>query len=135
MSEILKKLQKDIHFIEGLNSCMNCGICTAICPAAEFYNYDPRVIVETVQRGNEEEIEAVRRDAAAGNRDGLDGLVERAGPNGLHLRTAILADHAGQSAGDRIRIRFRRNFQDFHDEHDLLVHLMLEYVSAIHAAI
>ena len=57
MSEILKKLQKDIHFIEGLNSCMNCGICTAICPAAEFYNYDPRVIVETVQRGNEEEIE------------------------------------------------------------------------------
>ena len=57
MSEILKKLQKDIHFIEGLNSCMNFGICTAICPAAEFYNYDPRVIVETVQRGNEEEIE------------------------------------------------------------------------------
>ena len=57
MSEILKKLQKDIHFIEGLNSCMNCGVCTAICPAAEFYNYDPRVIVETVQRGNEEEIE------------------------------------------------------------------------------
>ena len=54
MSEILKKLQKDIHFIEGLNSCMNCGVCTAICPAAEFYNYDPRVIVETVQRGNEE---------------------------------------------------------------------------------
>ena len=53
MSEILKKLQKDIHFIEGLNSCMNCGVCTAICPAAEFYNYDPRVIVETVQRGNE----------------------------------------------------------------------------------
>ena len=34
---------------------MNCGVCTAICPAAEFYNYDPRVIVETVQRGNEEE--------------------------------------------------------------------------------
>ena len=59
MSEILKKLQKDIHFIEGLNSCMNCGVCTAICPAAEFYNYDPRVIVETVQRGNEEEIEEV----------------------------------------------------------------------------
>ena len=82
-----------------------------------------------------DEIDAVRRDEAAGNRDGLDGLIERAGPDGLHLRTAILADHAGQSAGDRIRIRFRRNFQDFHDEHDLLVHLMLEYVSAIHAAI
>ena len=57
MSEILNKLREDIHFIEGMNSCMNCGVCTAICPAAEFYNYDPRVIVETVQRGNEEEIE------------------------------------------------------------------------------
>ena len=52
MSEILNKLREDIHFIEGMNSCMNCGVCTAICPAAEFYNYDPRVIVETVQRGN-----------------------------------------------------------------------------------
>ena len=82
-----------------------------------------------------DEIDAVRRDEAASNRDGLDGLVERAGPDGLHLRTAILTDHAGQGASDRIRIRFRRNFQDFHDEHDLLVHLMLEYVSAIHAAI
>ena len=57
MSKILNKLREDIHFIEGMNSCMNCGVCTAICPAAEFYNYDPRVIVETVQRGNEEEIE------------------------------------------------------------------------------
>ena len=82
-----------------------------------------------------DEIDAVRRDEAASNRDGLDGLIERAGPDGLHLRTAILADHAGQGAGDRIRIRFRRNFQDFHDEHDLLVHLLLEYISAIHAAI
>ena len=53
MSEILNKLREDIHFIEGMNSCMNCGVCTAICPAAEFYNYDPRVIVETVQRGKE----------------------------------------------------------------------------------
>ena len=53
----MKRLRKDIHFMEGFNSCMNCGVCTAICPAAEFYNYDPRVIVETVQRGDEGEIE------------------------------------------------------------------------------
>lgn len=59
MSEILKKLHEDIHFVEGMNSCMNCGVCTAVCPAAEFYNYDPRVIVETVQRGNEQEIESL----------------------------------------------------------------------------
>lgn len=57
MGDILKRLREDIHFMEGFNSCMNCGVCTAICPAAEFYNYDPRVIVETVQRGDEGEIE------------------------------------------------------------------------------
>lgn len=55
--ELLKELQKDIRFIEGLKSCINCGICTSICPAAAFYNYDPRQIVDTVQRGDEAEIE------------------------------------------------------------------------------
>jgi len=59
MAEIIKRLREDIHFREGMNSCMNCGVCTAICPAAEFYNYDPRMIVETVQRGDEAEIEAL----------------------------------------------------------------------------
>lgn len=59
MSELLDKLKQDIHYIEGMNSCMNCGVCTAICPSAEFYNYDPRIIVDTVQRGDEEEIEAL----------------------------------------------------------------------------
>lgn len=40
---------------------MNCGVCTAICPSAEFYNYDPRAVVDIVQRGNEEEIDALLR--------------------------------------------------------------------------
>jgi heterodisulfide reductase subunit C len=35
---------------------MNCGVCTAICPAAEFYNYDPRKIVDTVQSKDEDKI-------------------------------------------------------------------------------
>ena len=50
-------LMKDIRFEEGLNACMNCGVCTAICPAAEFYNYDPRQVVDTVQSGDNHEIE------------------------------------------------------------------------------
>jgi len=54
--DILNRLKEDVRFEEGLNSCMNCGICTAICPAAEFFQYDPRVIVSTVQSRNESEI-------------------------------------------------------------------------------
>jgi heterodisulfide reductase subunit C1 len=50
-------LMKDIRFEEGLNACMNCGVCTAICPAAEFYNYDPRKVVDIVQSGDNNEIE------------------------------------------------------------------------------
>ncbi len=32
-------------------------MCTAICPAAEFYDYDPRKICDMVQRGDDETIE------------------------------------------------------------------------------
>lgn len=55
--ELLKELQKDVRFIEGLKSCINCGVCTATCPAAEFYDYDPRQIVDIIQSGDEIEIE------------------------------------------------------------------------------
>lgn len=48
---------KDYRLKEGLNACINCGTCTAICPAAEFYRYDPRRIVDIVQSKDEEEIE------------------------------------------------------------------------------
>lgn len=57
MEDLYSRLTQDIRFEEGLNACMNCGVCTAICPAAEFYNYDPRQIVDTVQAGNNREIE------------------------------------------------------------------------------
>lgn len=57
MKTLKEQLSEDIRYIEGLKSCLNCGVCTAICPAAEFYEYDPRLIAETVQRGNEVEIE------------------------------------------------------------------------------
>jgi heterodisulfide reductase subunit C len=56
MEKLYDLLLNDIRFEEGLNACMNCGVCTAICPAAEFYNYDPRKIVDIVQTKNEDEI-------------------------------------------------------------------------------
>ncbi len=54
-------LKQDIRFEEGLKACMNCGVCTAICPAAEFYDYDPRKIVDQVQSGDNEEIEKLMK--------------------------------------------------------------------------
>ena len=57
MQNLYQKLQNDVRFKEGLNACINCGTCTAICPAAEFYNYDPRLIVITVQSKDNDKIE------------------------------------------------------------------------------
>ncbi len=59
MESLYNQLLKDIRFVEGLNACMNCGVCTAICPAAEFYNYDPRKIVDDVQDRDETAIESL----------------------------------------------------------------------------
>lgn len=55
--KLYQELSKDIRFVEGLKSCMNCGVCTAICPAAEFYEYDPRIIVGIVQSKDDKRIE------------------------------------------------------------------------------
>lgn len=52
-------LMEDVRMREGLKACMNCGVCTAICPAAEFYDYDPRQIAETVQSRDNDRIEAL----------------------------------------------------------------------------
>ena len=57
MESIVEQLKKDVRYIEGLNACINCGVCTAICPAAAFFEYDPRQVVDIVQSGNEQEIE------------------------------------------------------------------------------
>jgi heterodisulfide reductase subunit C1 len=52
-----EELLKDVRFQEGLSGCINCGTCTAICPAAEFYRYDPRIIAETLQTRDNDKIE------------------------------------------------------------------------------
>jgi len=57
MGRLYDLLMKDYRLKEGLNACINCGTCTAICPAAEFYRYDPRRIVDIVQSKDEEDIE------------------------------------------------------------------------------
>ncbi len=59
MDKLYNLLLNDVRFEEGLKACMNCGVCTAICPAAEFYDYDPRKIVDTVQKKDDDEILAL----------------------------------------------------------------------------
>ena len=55
MGKLYDELMADYRFREGLKTCINCGTCTAICPAAEFYKYDPRKIGDTGQRKDEAE--------------------------------------------------------------------------------
>jgi len=59
MGKLYDKLMTDVRFREGLKACINCGTCTAICPAATFYNYDPRQIADTVQWNDDAQIEAL----------------------------------------------------------------------------
>jgi heterodisulfide reductase subunit C1 len=56
MGKLYDKLAEDVRFTEGLKACLNCGTCTAICPAAEFYLYQPRQIVEILQTRDDERI-------------------------------------------------------------------------------
>lgn len=59
MSGLFDELCKDYRFKEGFHNCMNCGTCTAVCPAAEFYRYDPRKIMNAVQTRDDETIEGL----------------------------------------------------------------------------
>ena len=57
MKDLYKELEKDVRYLEGLKSCFNCGVCTAICPAAEVSDYDPRQILNIVQEKDETALE------------------------------------------------------------------------------
>ncbi|MFA6924007.1 MAG: 4Fe-4S dicluster domain-containing protein [Bacteroidales bacterium] len=64
MGKLYDKLVEDVRFVEGIKACFNCGTCTAICAAAEFYNYDPRNIADIVQTKDDEKItELLKSDA------------------------------------------------------------------------
>jgi len=57
MGKLFDKLNSDVRFVEGINGCINCGTCTAICPAAEVYDYEPRSIANLVQTRDDSVIE------------------------------------------------------------------------------
>ena len=61
MGKYFDMLQEDVRVKEGLAACMNCGICTGVCPAASYYDYDPRQIVSIVQTQDDAAIEKLMR--------------------------------------------------------------------------
>ncbi|MDR2882873.1 MAG: 4Fe-4S dicluster domain-containing protein [Alistipes sp.] len=61
MGKYFDMLMEDVRLREGLKACMNCGVCTGVCPSAEFYDYDPRKIVNTIQTKDDADIEALMR--------------------------------------------------------------------------
>jgi len=61
MGKLFDKLNSDVRFVEGIKGCINCGTCTAICPAAEVYNYEPRTIANMVQTRDDSVIEELLR--------------------------------------------------------------------------
>jgi heterodisulfide reductase subunit C len=36
MKEMLDEIRADFRYDHELNGCLNCGICTATCPSAQF---------------------------------------------------------------------------------------------------
>ncbi len=53
-------LQHHLLARHSLKSCMFCGMCTAVCPACEYYReYNPRSVVDVALSGEEEEIIAL----------------------------------------------------------------------------
>src|SRR6185312_1480079 len=46
LEEIFADLQSDLRYDHELNGCLNCGICTATCTAAHYYDFSPREIVQ-----------------------------------------------------------------------------------------
>lgn len=57
MGKLFDRLNDDVRFVEGIKGCINCGTCTAICPAAEVYNYEPRTIANMIQTRDDSIIE------------------------------------------------------------------------------
>ena len=57
MGKLFNELKQDILYQHGMNACLNCGVCTAVCPAAEFYDYSPREVMNICQSEADDLIE------------------------------------------------------------------------------
>ncbi len=56
LEAVFNDIQADMRYDHELNGCLNCGICTATCPAAHYYDFSPREIVQLLWTENLEGI-------------------------------------------------------------------------------
>lgn len=58
--EVAKKFYEavtsDFRYNEYLRGCLNCGVCTSGCPAAKFYDFGPREMIQYMMRGEYDKI-------------------------------------------------------------------------------
>ncbi|BBG23495.1 4Fe-4S dicluster domain-containing protein [Sulfuracidifex tepidarius] len=43
-------VKEDFRFNDYLRGCLNCGVCTSGCPAAKFYDFGPREMIQYMMR-------------------------------------------------------------------------------------
>ena len=56
LEEIFGDIKSHALYDHELYGCLNCGICTATCPAAHYYDFSPREIVQLLLTANLEGI-------------------------------------------------------------------------------
>jgi len=56
MGKLYDELSRDIEIKHSMHACMDCGTCTAICAAAEFYDYSPREVMDITQSRDDDRI-------------------------------------------------------------------------------
>jgi len=50
------EVKSDFRFNEYLRGCLNCGVCTSACPAAKFYDFGPREMIQYMMRDEADKI-------------------------------------------------------------------------------
>jgi len=56
LEEVFDDIRGHMLYNHELHGCLNCGICTATCPSAHYYDYSPREIVQLLWTENLEGI-------------------------------------------------------------------------------
>ena len=56
LEEIFDDIRGHPLYDHEIHGCLNCGICTATCPSAQYYDYSPREIVQLLWTENLEGI-------------------------------------------------------------------------------